>query len=134
MIPNHVQRGDNLHQNGKYGNCTKTVPEDFLSFYLPSLDVQFSRSRTVHIQLLPSLQDTIMALKALVEFAKMDTSRALYNMRFDLMPTAMNTTAQLSFDRTNWIDLQEFSVRKIILSTPVFTFGFNGQQISTCFY
>ena len=82
--------------------------EDFLSFYLPSLDVQFSR--TVHTQLLPSLQDTIMALKALVEFAKMDTSRALYNMRFDLMPTAMNTTAQLSFDRTNWIDLQEFSV------------------------
>ena len=33
-------------------------------------------------------------------------------MRFDLMPTAMNTTAQLSFDRTNWIDLQEFSVSK----------------------
>ena len=67
-----------------------------------------------------------MALKALVEFAKMDTSRALYNMRFDLMPTAMNSTAQLSFDRTNWIDLQEFSVRKMILPAPLFTFRFSG--------
>ena len=65
-----------------------------------------------------------MALKALVEFAKMDTNRALYNMRFDLMPTSMNTTAQLSFDRTNWIDLQEFSV-SIIKASWFCSIAFN---------
>ena len=74
-----------------------------------------------------------MALKALVEFAKMDTSRALYNMRFDLQPTAMNSTEQLSFDRTNWIKLQEFSVSSYYSHSGV-KCVFSTKQISTCFY
>ena len=60
-------------------------------------------------------QDSIMALKALVEYAKLDTNRALYNVEVVVQATSMgNFTQSVKLDRSNWPDQQAVDVRFII--------------------
>ncbi len=46
-----------------------------------------------------------MALRALTEYAKMDTNRAIYNIEFTVMATSMgNFTDIVHIKRGNWAD------------------------------
>ncbi|ELT94901.1 hypothetical protein CAPTEDRAFT_205407 [Capitella teleta] len=58
-----------------------------------------------------STQDSIMALIALVEYAKLDTNRALYNIEVTVEATSMgNFSTSVSLDSSNWPDQQHVDV------------------------
>lgn len=57
------------------------------------------------------LQDSIMALIALVEYAKLDTNRALYNIEVVVEATSMGNFSQsVKLVSANWPQLQEVNV------------------------
>nr|UCK81479.1 macroglobulin-complement related protein-like 1 [Arenicola marina] len=61
-----------------------------------------------------STQDSITALQALVEFAKLDTNRALYNVEVTVQATSMgNFTKYVRLDSTNWPVMQSISVEPV---------------------
>lgn len=52
-----------------------------------------------------------MALIALVEYAKLDTNRALYNIEVTVEATSMgNFSTSVSLDSSNWPDQQHVDV------------------------
>lgn len=58
-----------------------------------------------------STQDSITALVALVEYAKLDTNRALYNVELSLDVTSMgNSSFKVKLSKDNWPDLQQIEV------------------------
>ena len=64
------------------------------------------------------LQDTITALIALYEFAKMDTNRALYNVWFQVEATSMeNRNFTIHLERENWVNMQTVEVKMSHLLT-----------------
>jgi len=65
-----------------------------------------------------STQDTITALIALYEVAKMDTNRALYNIRFNVQATSMgNFSSERNFNSENWPHMQYVDVSPVWGST-----------------
>jgi hypothetical protein len=53
-----------------------------------------------------------MALIALVEYAKLDTNRALYKIQVTVEATSMgNFSEAVNFDSANWPELQQVNVR-----------------------
>ena len=65
-------------------------------------------------------QDTIAALQALVEYAKMDTNRALYNVEVVVEATSMgNWSHSVRLDSSNWPDQQEVDVRHTLVLVAV---------------
>lgn len=56
-------------------------------------------------------QDSVTALVALVEYAKLDTNRALYNIELALDVTSMgNSSFKVKLSKENWPDLQKVEV------------------------
>lgn len=56
-------------------------------------------------------QDSITALVGLVEYAKLDTNRALYNIELALDVTSMgNASFKVKLSKENWPDLQKVEV------------------------
>ncbi|KAK2155984.1 hypothetical protein LSH36_224g01021, partial [Paralvinella palmiformis] len=65
-----------------------------------------------------STQDSIAALQALYEYAKLDTNRVLYNIRVEVTATSMgNSTARIELNAKNWPDLQQVKVILILRPT-----------------
>ena len=60
-----------------------------------------------------------MALIALVEYAKLDTNRALYNIEVTVEATSMgNFSVAVGLDRTNWQNQQHVNVSSNLLLHP----------------
>ncbi len=63
----------------------------------------------MYVSLCP--QDSIAALQALVDYANLDTNRAIYNVEVVVQATSMgNFSESVRLDRDNWPDLQVISV------------------------
>ena len=58
-------------------------------------------------------QDSALAMQALVEYSKLDTNRALYNMQFTIQATSMgNNTQVVRLNKTNWATQQYVNVSR----------------------
>lgn len=73
--------------------------------------VFIDRYMLCHYSLVLDLQDSIAALQALVEYAKRDTNRALYNVEVVVEATSMGNWSQsVGLDSSNWPSQQEVNV------------------------